>query len=125
MSEDDTMKDSERCVNCGKEFADHDYVRDSIDKYKCPEPYVEMGYGAFHGGDPRKFFPDVDMCSDDEIENHRKACALWDEFESRGETPTPEECPSGWIHGPDGSPVIHVLVAPYGVGFECDQFFEA
>lgn len=38
----------------------------------------ECVYGFFTGGDPRNFFPDAESCLEDELENHRKACELWD-----------------------------------------------
>ena len=118
----------DRCANCHHEFADHDYVKDSIDEYKCPVPHQETGYGFFNGGDPRKFHPDRESCSAKEIDNHRRACQLWDEAEARGETPDPEKCPSGWIyHEHTGEPIAHVLRAPYGIGCytaEFEQFWE-
>ena len=77
---------------------------------------TEMGYGFFCGGDPRKFWPDGESCSEKEIDNHKAACKLWDEAEARGETPTPEACPSGWVYDKDGKPVMHVLRTPYGIG---------
>lgn len=77
---------------------------------------MSVYYGHFPGGDPRDFEPDDEACSPDEIENHRRACQLWDEAEARGETPTPETCPAGFIFGADGSVMTHVLRAPYGVG---------
>jgi len=83
---------------------------------------MTMGYGYFHGGDPRKFFPDGESCSEDEIKNHAAACALWDEAEKRGETPTPEECPSGWLTDAKGNRIMHILRAPYGIGaYEYDD----
>jgi hypothetical protein len=118
---------TDTCANCGDEFANHNYVPDSIDQYKCPHPHVESGYGAFCGGDPRTFHPDGEMCSPDEIENHRKACELWDEAEACGETPEPEKCPSGWIYDENGKAVCHVLRTPYGIGgytIEMEQFWE-
>lgn len=72
-------------------------------------------YGFFCGGDPRKFHPDTD-CTAAEIERHARACALWNEAEARGETPTPEACPSGWEYDAAGKPIGHVLRAPYGIG---------
>ncbi len=77
---------------------------------------MAFGYGFFCGGDPRKFHPDYECCSEREIENHRKACELWNEAEARGETPEPEKCPSGWIYDEQGKAVMHVLRAPYGIG---------
>lgn len=81
---------------------------------------MSMHYGHFHGGDPRNFEPDVDACLPQEIESHRRACQLWDEAEARGETPTLEACPSGFIFGPDGAVIAHVLRAPYGIGVTMD-----
>lgn len=118
---------TDRCANCGREFADHDYVPDSINQYMCPHPHVESGYGHFYGGDPRDFHPDYECCTEQEISNHRKACALWNECEARGVTPDPEQCPSGWIYGEDGKAIAHVLRSPYGIGcytVEFEQFFE-
>jgi pentatricopeptide repeat protein len=82
-------------------------------------------YGSFTGGDPRKFSPDPECSTEAERGRHRKACDLWDEMEAKGETPTPEKCPSGYEQLPDGS-VIHVLRAPYGLGVQeyDDDFFE-
>lgn len=34
-------------------------------------------YGYFPGGDPREFTPDPDN-KPEELENHRRACAVWD-----------------------------------------------
>lgn len=76
----------------------------------------ETIYGFYHGGDPRKFHPDHECCSPEEIDRHRRSCALWDEAESRGEIPTPEKCESGWIYDADGKPVMHVLKSSYGIG---------
>lgn len=76
----------------------------------------QYGYGYFNGGDPRKFCPDGECCTEKEIENHSRACALWNEAEQRGEIPTPEKCPSEWIFNNKGEPVAHVLRAPYGIG---------
>lgn len=118
---------TDQCANCGREFADHDYVKDSIDQYRCPHPHVESGYGYFHGGDPRNFHPDYESCDKREIENHRKACDLWNDCESRGETPEPEKCPSGWIYDDNGKAIAHVLRSPYGIGcytVEFEQFWE-
>lgn len=77
---------------------------------------TEYIYGFFSGGDPRKFCPDGESCSEKEIANHSAACKLWDEAEARGETPTPEACPSGWVYNAEGKPLFHILRAPYGIG---------
>ena len=122
------VKDTDRCQNCHREFAEHNYVKDSIDKYKCPVPRQESGYGGFNGGDPRNFHPDYECSTEKERENHRKACDLWDEAEARGESPTPEKCPSGWIFDDNGKAVAHVFRTPYGLGiytYSYETFFEA
>jgi hypothetical protein len=88
---------------------------------------TEVGYGFFCGGDPRMFHPSEDECSEKELLNHKNACRLWDEAEARGETPTPEACPSGWICDSDGKPLYHVLRAPYGIGtyeYEVEEYDE-
>ena len=118
----------DRCTNCHREFADHDYVQDSINEYRCPVDNRELVYGYFCGGDPREFFPDRESCTSGEIANHKAACELWDDAESKGEVPKPEECPSGWIyHEQTGERIAHVLRAPYGIGcyaVEHEQFWE-
>lgn len=121
------IKATDQCQNCGDEFANHTYVKDSITKYKCPHPYQDSGYGGFNGGDPRNFSPDWECCSEKEIANHKAACALWDEAEERGEIPEPEKCPSGWIFDEKDKVVAHVLRSSYGIGvytIEFDQFFK-
>lgn len=121
------MKADMRCCNCGREFADHDYVPDSITDYKCPVTLTEELYGYYHGGDPCKFYPDFDCCSDVELGNWQAACMLWNEAERRGVTPKPESCPSGWVYGMDGRPLYHVLRAPYGIGtylIEVESYFD-
>ena len=116
-----------KCSNCHRDFADHDYVKDSITQYRCPVPIQETGYGGFPGGDPRTFHPTYESCSEKEIQNHKAACKLWDEAEARGETPEPESCPSGWIYDDNGEVIAHVLRMPYGIGvyvIEIESFFE-
>jgi len=81
--------------------------------------HTETVYGFFCGGDPRNFHPDYQDCTPTEVENHKRARALWDEAEARGETPTPEACPSGWI-----TPDVHVLCAPYGIGVQVFEFVD-
>lgn len=117
------ITDTTPCVNCGHEFAEHDYVPTSIDQYRCPVPMVHHGYGFFCGGDPRKFHPDGECSSPEEIENHRKACEQAEAVESGRDLP----CPSGWEGTPDGGSV-HVTRAPFGLGMytiEMESFFEA
>lgn len=76
---------------------------------------MAIGYGFYIGGDPRKFHPDSEDCSAEEMANHAAACLLWNDMEANGETPTPEKCPSGFRTAKDGM-VFHVLKAPYGIG---------
>lgn len=116
------VSDTTRCANCYKEFADHNYVADSIDKYQCPSPQTETGYGYFPGGDPRLFHPDHECCSPEEIAAHREACAAWD----RGERP---ETPPGsrYIYDDSGKVVAHICGGKFGIGtyvVEFDSYFE-
>jgi hypothetical protein len=116
------VKATDRCSNCGREFADHNYVKDSIGDYECPEPHVEYGYGFFCGGDPRDFHPDHECSSPEEIENHRKACVEAEKLEAGRNLP----CPSGWVRTETGS--HHVTRAPFGLGgytYTIPQLFEA
>lgn len=122
------MKAYDRCENCGCEFADHNYVEGSVFDYTCPHPQQESVYGFFAGGDPRDFSPDYESCDPKEISRWKAACKLWDEAESRGETPTPEKCPSGWERDEATGAVMHVLRAPYGIGivtWKIETFWEA
>ncbi len=117
---------SDRCKHCGEEFADHNYVPNSIDQYECPRMHEETGYGFFHGGDPRDFYPSPEDCLPEELENHRKACERFNEAEARGQTPKLEENPSGWVQDEKGV-VCHILRTPYGVGIykmRWQTFFE-
>src|SRR5690242_256695 len=41
----------------------------------------EEGYGPFPGGDPRRFTPDEEVCTPEEIAAHKEACAAWDRGE--------------------------------------------
>ena len=77
---------------------------------------TEYGYGFFCGGDPRKFYPDTQSCSEAELLNHKLACELWDKMGAKGEIPTPEKCPSEWVFDKNGKPIMHILRAPYGIG---------
>lgn len=65
----------------------------------------ECSYGNFLGGDPRNFDPDPECSTDDERENHRRACDAWD----KGERPQHVGC--HWA-----SPDIHVMATPFGLG---------
>ena len=122
------VSDTTRCINCWREFAEHEYVKNSLNEYCCPIPCQESYYGFFSGGDPRMFHPDGQDCTEKELSNHKRACALWDEAEAKGETPEPEKCPSGFIFNEAGECVGHVLRTPYGIGtsvYEYQTIFEA
>jgi hypothetical protein len=116
------ITDTTICKNCFREFADHNYRLNSIDVYECPVPVTETGYGYFHGGDPRKFYPDFEDCSPDEIKRWKAACREADRLEAKRHLP----CPSGWER--HGDSVIHVLRAPFGIGTYTTEYvseFEA
>lgn len=52
-----------------------------------PTDDEQIGYGAFHGGDPRDFTPDPECSTDEERAAHKAACDAWergDEVEIRG-----------------------------------------
>ena len=68
------IKATDVCSNCFCEFADHNYVKNSINKYKCPHKKQEASYGFFHGGDPNNFTPDFECCTPAEIEAWDEAC---------------------------------------------------
>jgi hypothetical protein len=53
---------------------------------------VEYGYGFFCGGDPRRFRPDEDSCTPDEIASHKAACERW---EAGDTTALPGSCIRG------------------------------
>lgn len=36
-----------------------------------------ISYGHPEGNDPNNFHPDYEVCSEDEIKNHRKALTKW------------------------------------------------
>jgi hypothetical protein len=76
------------CEHCHHQFADHNYVPDSIDVYQCPWP-IQIGesiYGIGYGRDhnPHNFCPDRDCCSADELDAWNKACEAWDKAEATG-----------------------------------------
>lgn len=101
----------DRCYWCHREFADHNYVKDSIDQYECPVPYEESYYGYFVGGDPRDFHPDHESCTPEEIANHKSACEEANRLAAARGLP----CPSGWMRVPGGG-VAHVTRSPFGIG---------
>lgn len=133
------MTPTHKCRECGALWKKHDFPEESWqcvtpNPGKCcdnaimgkqiesltprtdarMQPYDKPVYGHFTGGDPRDFHPDGECCTEAEMDNHRKACALWNEMEAKGETPTPEACPSGW----NEERTVHVLRAPYGIGVQ-------
>jgi hypothetical protein len=59
----------------GALVAARDYLR------VCANPDVTYGY--FHGGDPRDFCPDPEVCTPEELAAHKAACEAWE----RGERP--------------------------------------
>ena len=66
-----------QCENCGDEFTNHEYVKDSITQYKCPHPIQESGYGyGYRGIDPRHYSPDGECCSTEELAEHKSACEM-------------------------------------------------
>jgi len=82
----------------------------------------QMAYGYFHGGDPRKFYPDYESCSLEELENHKRACDLWNAAEKAGNALPPEPNPSMSVHNQVGQCVLHITKAPFGVGmYEFDD----
>lgn len=95
---------TDQCKNCGEEFANHEYVKDSITQYKCPHPHQDSGYGyGYRGIDPNKYHPDYECCSPEEIQRWKDAR----EIVNRGETYT-----GGYSFG----------IGVYTIEF--DQFFE-
>jgi hypothetical protein len=75
------------CQHCHHEFADHNYVPDSIDRYTCPWPIQSetthgIGYGRDHN--PHCFSPDHECCSAYELAAWNKACEAWDKAEATG-----------------------------------------
>ncbi len=55
---------------------DYDQLRAVADSIRARAE--DSAYGAFHGGDPHDFHPDVEVCSAEEIEAHAAACLAWD-----------------------------------------------
>jgi sarcosine oxidase delta subunit len=102
------------CSNCGCDFADHEYIKDSIDQYECPYPEQDSSYGFFNGGDPRDFCPDHECCTAEEIASHKEACEAFLNADRHGLAIELVDCPSGFEDVEGGR--IHVLRAPYGIG---------
>ena len=76
----------------------------------------DVQYGCFPGGDPRKFSPDGEDCTDAERAAHKEACRIWDEAEAAGRSMNPEEPSGSWLASDDGKAVIHILKANFGMG---------
>lgn len=116
------VKATDRCANCHCEFAEHNYVKDSIDKYACPYPLQgEISYGGFYGGDPRNFHPDYECCTPEEIARWKEACEKAEQLEADRNLP----CPSFWIRTEHGH--AHVNCQPFGIGTNVETiatFFE-
>lgn len=78
-------------------------------------PYLEAcaeeqtGYGFFPGGDPRKFHPDEESNSAEEIAAHKAACEAMDAGTSKGETPACQ-------HLATEAGVAHVNTGKFGMG---------
>ena len=79
----------------------------------------ESGYGAFPGGDPRKFYPDDDAQTDETREAYRLACEAW----NKGETKyvpgvhrwmTSDEAKAAL--GIESTGPVHVAFAGFGLG---------
>lgn len=68
-------------------------------------PRTEWGYGFFIGGDPRKFHPDEDSCTPEEIASHKAACEKWEAGET---TALPGSC----VHFPGGV----ITLSDFGLG---------
>lgn len=81
-------------------------------------PYVESAaepqsvYGFFHGGDPRKFSPDEESSTEEERENHRKACEAFTE-----DKPLARCCE----HIEAGKVKMIITRAPFGLGVSTYQ----
>lgn len=92
-----------RCRTCDRPLTTRSELNRSIDQaidfcdaceaeWEYEAEACDCSYGFFLGGDPRRFKPDDEMNSPEELARWRAACAAWD----RGDhaPPTPEE------HGP-------------------------
>lgn len=77
-----------------------------------------QGYGAFPGGDPRNFDPDEECSTDEERENHERACAAWDAGRRSVVSPSHQMEARGDM-------VVHMTFTRFGLGvytipcFEC------
>lgn len=69
----------------------------------------EWLYGSFSGGDPRDFSPDLDCCTQRELENHEIACKIADQLEKKGKNPN-LPCPHEYVG------FMHISITPFGIG---------
>ena len=69
---------------------------------------LEPSYGHFSGGDPRNFSPDVDCCTEKEINAWKQACKEFNEADQRG---TP-------LEGLPRTRVGGIRFAPFGIGIQ-------
>lgn len=67
-------------------------------------------YGGFHGGDPRKFTPDSECCSAEEIAAWEACCDAW----NKGHRPGVDGHIS--VYDAEGRLVLHVARNPFGIG---------
>lgn len=81
---------------------------------------INYGYGYFIGGDPRKFSPDIELCTKEEIAAWEEACKQWNEGNEI-------ECVGShrWITNADGKVIGTATVSSFGIGvyeYEDEQF---
>lgn len=102
---DPELEDLPPCAVCGQPFEEHS--QDGDPAFPCPyEHQPQPCYGYFAGGDPRRFHPDQEMSSPEEIARHKEACIQANKDEKSRNL----ECPSTWSAG------VHMLRAPFGIG---------
>lgn len=58
------MKADDKCCHCFRDFADHNYVPDSINKWACPVPQYDTHYGYACSDN---FMPDPEYGEDSPI----------------------------------------------------------
>lgn len=85
--------------------------------------HTHDGYGAFPGGDPRRFSPDPECSDPGERDAWRLACDAWAKAEKAGE-PAPGSAPAHETTPlPDGG-WVHVTRTRFGLGvysIPCDD----
>lgn len=99
-------------AHIGRESAELRAERDELRAIvEACEPYVgdgiDVGYGGFHGGDPRDFTPDPECSTEAEQANWRAAC------ESFAGTAMPD---THTLVTDEGGLVMHVARNPFGLG---------